>query len=551
MSIPLTINGTDYDYPEQGDVSWGPDATDWAVAVTNGMLQKAGGTFQLLAEVDFGTSYGLKSLYYKSRTSNPASAGQIRLARTDVISFRNQANAANLDLGVNSSNELTFDGVVVSGAVQTIGTIDSETKSANGAVIDGVDLVLQTADETYPGLVSISDQAMSGHKQFTDGVTAGDPGTEGSGINISGVTFNSTFKVSDIDGTNFAQTILHRHSTLLEPLIVGARSNSNTSAHADVTGGQGLFTIYGVGYAGSNYKLFGSITLAASSSGSISNTSSPGKIVLSVTADSATSPSAALTIEQDKSATFAGDVVVAGDLTVNGTTTYINTTNMDVTDKSIKVNFGGNDASSEGAGIEVVRTTTNGSIIYAAAAASKWKIGNSGAEVEVADISTAQTLTNKTINGSNNTLSNIPVASLATLTASRAVQTSAGGVLEVATTTSTELGYVSGVTSSIQTQLNNKQDLITVVTPGAYPYTALNSTIILVDTSAARSIQLPAPSANFMVTIKDAVGSANTNNITVLRNGSEQIEGVAASRVLSANWGSWTFVSNGTNWFMI
>lgn len=551
MSIPLTINGTDYDYPEQGDVSWGPDATDWAVAVTNGMLQKAGGTFQLLAEVDFGTSYGLKSLYYKSRTSNPASAGQIRLARTDVISFRNQANAANLDLGVNSSNELTFDGVVVSGAVQTIGTIDSETKSANGAVIDGVDLVLQTADETYPGLVSISDQAMSGHKQFTDGVTAGDPGTEGSGINISGVTFNSTFKVSDIDGTNFAQTILHRHSTLLEPLIVGARSNSNTSAHADVTGGQGLFTIYGAGYAGSNYKLFGSITLAASSSGSISNTSSPGKIVLSVTADSATSPSAALTIEQDKSATFAGDVVVAGDLTVNGTTTYINTTNMDVTDKSIKVNFGGNDASSEGAGIEVVRTTTNGSIIYAAAAASKWKIGNSGAEVEVADISTAQTLTNKTINGSNNTLSNIPVASLATLTASRAVQTSAGGVLEVATTTSTELGYVSGVTSSIQTQLNNKQDLITVVTPGAYPYTALNSTIILVDTSAARSIQLPAPSANFTVTIKDAVGSANTNNITVLRNGSEQIEGVAASRVLSANWGSWTFVSNGTNWFMI
>jgi hypothetical protein len=57
---------------------------------------------------------------------------------------------------------------------------------------------------------------------------AGDPGTEGTGINIGGVTYESTFKVSDINGTNFAQTILHRHSTTLEPLIVGARNNSDT-----------------------------------------------------------------------------------------------------------------------------------------------------------------------------------------------------------------------------------------------------------------------------------------------------------------------------------
>jgi len=113
MSLVLTVNGSTYDYPETGDLNWGPDATDWAQAVTVGMLQKAGGLFQLLSETDFGTSYGLKSLYYKSRTANPAAAGQIRLGNTDNISWRNAANSADLPLSVDASNQLTFNSVAI------------------------------------------------------------------------------------------------------------------------------------------------------------------------------------------------------------------------------------------------------------------------------------------------------------------------------------------------------------------------------------------------------------------------------------------------------
>ena len=43
-------------------------------------------------------------------------------------------------------------------------------------------------------------------------------------------------------------------------------------------------------------------------------------------------------------------------------------------------------------------------------------------------------------------------------TASRVVVTDASGNIDTASVTSTELGYVSGVTSSIQTQLNSKHD---------------------------------------------------------------------------------------------
>ncbi len=110
MSVVLTINGVPYDYPEEGDEDWGPDATDWAQAVTQGMLQKAGGLFTLSADADFGASFGLKSLYYKSRSSNVASSGQIRLANTDAISFRNTANNGNLTYGVNTSDQPTFNG---------------------------------------------------------------------------------------------------------------------------------------------------------------------------------------------------------------------------------------------------------------------------------------------------------------------------------------------------------------------------------------------------------------------------------------------------------
>lgn len=43
------------------------------------------------------------------------------------------------------------------------------------------------------------------------------------------------------------------------------------------------------------------------------------------------------------------------------------------------------------------------------------------------------------------------------LTASKAVISNASGKIDVSTTTATELGYVSGVTSAIQTQINGKQ----------------------------------------------------------------------------------------------
>ena len=113
MSIPLVINGVAFEYPENFDTEWGIDATGWAQAVTNGMLQMAGGNFPLTAQVNFGGSFGITTLNVISHSANPASTGFIRLAKSDVIEWRNNANSANLPLAIDGSDMLTFNGVVL------------------------------------------------------------------------------------------------------------------------------------------------------------------------------------------------------------------------------------------------------------------------------------------------------------------------------------------------------------------------------------------------------------------------------------------------------
>lgn len=125
MSQSATLNGSSYTIPDVGENDWGQNVTDFLVAIPGAVLQKSGGAFTLTAEVDFGATYGLKSAYYKSRAANPATAGAVRLGVADVVSFRNNANGANLDVGIDAADALTFGGnkiVTVAGGFTWVGT---------------------------------------------------------------------------------------------------------------------------------------------------------------------------------------------------------------------------------------------------------------------------------------------------------------------------------------------------------------------------------------------------------------------------------------------
>lgn len=133
MSLNVTFNGSNFIIPETGEVGWGGNTTSYLVAIAAGALQKTGGSFTLSAELDFGASFGIKSLYYKSRSANIAAAGILRLNNnSDSISWRNAANSADLALFPNASNLLTFNG----STIYTIGagTITNADISPSAAI---------------------------------------------------------------------------------------------------------------------------------------------------------------------------------------------------------------------------------------------------------------------------------------------------------------------------------------------------------------------------------------------------------------------------------
>jgi hypothetical protein len=142
MSQTLNVNGVSYTFPDVGEENWGQNVTNWAVAITAGALQKKGGSFTLTAEVDFGATYGLKTAYYKSQGTNISTTGVLRLANTEGVGWRNNANGADLLLKPNTSTNgiLTYNSVdlVDVSSAQTLTNKTLTSPTITGATISGL-----------------------------------------------------------------------------------------------------------------------------------------------------------------------------------------------------------------------------------------------------------------------------------------------------------------------------------------------------------------------------------------------------------------------------
>jgi len=148
MSTPVTYVGTQYNVPAFQDTGWAQGSgnlSSYLIALATGSLTLAGGTFTLTADADFGANFGLKSIYYKSRAANPSSTGVIRLGNTEIVGWRDAGNTTDLELTVNASDQLTFNGVVIASSSGNI-LIPNGTVSAPG---------LAFASDTNSGLYRI------------------------------------------------------------------------------------------------------------------------------------------------------------------------------------------------------------------------------------------------------------------------------------------------------------------------------------------------------------------------------------------------------------
>ena len=148
------------------------------------------------------------------------------------------------------------------------------------------------------------------------------PASESSSITVNGVAFNTAFRVNDIGTSAPAQSIIHRHSTTLEPVLLYARANSDTDAHAAVTNGMPLSSAYTSGWTGTQYSLFGQVRISADATGTISDTSAPGKLDLMVSPDGSITPVSALSINNAGLVSI-GNLGFTGN-TISSTDTYGN-----------------------------------------------------------------------------------------------------------------------------------------------------------------------------------------------------------------------------------
>lgn len=129
-----------------------------------------------------------------------------------------------------------------------------------------------------------------------------------------------------------------------------------------------------------------------------------------------------------------------------------------------------------------------------------------GLQTSVGNIQTTLGSKQDVIDGAASTITD------SNLTANRALISNGSGKVDVSAVTSTELGYLDGVTSNIQTQLNSKLS--------AAPVTSVNSktgavTLTAADVSAVpttRTVNGHALSSNVTVSKSD-VGLGNVDNV--------------------------------------
>jgi len=129
---------------------------------------------------------------------------------------------------------------------------------------------------------------------------------------------------------------------------------------------------------------------------------------------------------------------------------------------------------------------------------------------------------------------------------------------EASVTTNVISVWNAAIGAVVDATAENSGFTISILLQGGGFTNIYNGNTYLVDTLGSSptiptTLQLYASPANGdWFVVKDIIGFASyPNMITIARSGGEQIEGVAANKILQTNFGSWKFMAYNNNWFMM
>jgi hypothetical protein len=517
MAITLTVNGTGYTYPETGDISWGAGATNWASAVTTGMLSKAGGTFTLTADADFGATYGIVSSYFKSRTSNPAQSGTVRLSNSAFIAFRDNANATDLILGVDNTDKLLYRSYEIATAGNSI---------INNAMISGAAAI------AFSKMAALSTSIV--------------PVSDGSGIITS-----SSVTATELGYLSGATSSLQTQVTARLPLAGGTMTGSLILVGTPSVANEAATKQY-VDNAMLGISPKSPVIVATTVAGTLATSFENGDTIDGVVLATGNR----ILIKNQASA------LENGIYTVNASGVPTRATDMDTWAETIQgytlvqqgsLNAGSGWLSSTSSGGTLGVTDIN---FLQFSSSSAYTADGQG--IELSGTQFALELDGTTLSKSSSGLQ-----------VSATYQSTVSGKLTNPLTTTGDIVYSSSGTTGARLAIGSTNQVLQVVagipswqtlqtnptivsaSTGATLTSSDSNKIYLVDTSAARTFNLPAPASGLRYVIKDSVGTSQTYPITINPNSTEKIEGVAAAKLLQGNWGVFTIVSNGTDWFLV
>ena len=332
--------------------------------------------------VTLGVDVATGPLSYNPSTARLTVSGDLDVNGGDIATTQTTASlfsstvtnlgiglaATTLNIGASNGDLTVKSSTMTVGSSGLTGTIFADdanliltTKNYSGGSLDPSDSPAKIIinDNIGQGFVNIEGGDLRlGVKTLSASVSGVDLIFEGTTDNTSELTLTA-----GNPGADYTVTLPHATDTLVGKATIDTFTNKTY----DTAGTGNVFRIAGVTLSAVTGT--GSVVLATSPAITTSlTTASATFALLNTTATTVNFAGAATTLNMGVlggTASFAGAVTVAGDLTVNGTTTTINSTTLTVDDKNIEMGSVASptDTTADGGGI-TIRGTTDKSIIW-------------------------------------------------------------------------------------------------------------------------------------------------------------------------------------------